>query len=168
MADAYRIRPREDSPPETGEHLVDSAAWDRVETAVGGMLAHHRAIHESAIVMRYHAQDADSGRIVEASPAFREALGYDPSGLVVTDIIHPDDIGATVAAWQRLLDGNPVTDGFPNRYRTADGSHVWILWTGPVAQGETPEIGTATGIRLATDGLFAVALADIAHDRGTA
>lgn len=88
--------------------------------------------------------DLTEGRLLGVSRALRRALGHDPIGMSTIELCHPDDVRATVAAWDALRRGEPVTCGFPNRYRRADGSWIWILWSPPV----TPlgGVGAAFGI----------------------
>lgn len=71
------------------------------------------------------------GTILATNPAWTTLLGWDESDLVGTsflDLIHPDDTEATQAEAGRLSDGLS-TLRFENRYRTRDGSYVWLSWT---------------------------------------
>ncbi len=57
-------------------------------------------------------------------------LGYEIGELVghsFLDLIHPDDLPATLKAVERLSQGQQVID-FTNRYRCKDGSYRWIEW----------------------------------------
>ncbi|WP_370196857.1 PAS domain S-box protein [Aurantimonas sp.] len=71
------------------------------------------------------------GTILATNPAWTTLLGWDEADLVGTsflDLIHPDDTEATKAEAGRLSDGLS-TLRFENRYRTRDGSYVWLSWT---------------------------------------
>lgn len=71
------------------------------------------------------------GTILATNPAWTTLLGWDEADLVGTsflDLIHPDDTEATQAEAGRLSDGLS-TLRFENRYRTRDGSYVWLSWT---------------------------------------
>ncbi|HEX6240946.1 MAG TPA: ATP-binding protein, partial [Polyangiales bacterium] len=74
------------------------------------------------------------GRLKRVNPAFGEALGYDVSELVgrsFLDFIIADDVPRTRAAYQQVLDGQPIAD-FENRYRRRDGSLRVFSWRGTV------------------------------------
>ena len=43
------------------------------------------------------------------------------------DFVHPDDVPATIAAGERLKQGQEVRS-FENRYRCKDGSYRWLSW----------------------------------------
>ena len=88
--------------------------------------------------------DLHEGRLLGVSRALRCELGYDPIGMLTTELCHPDDVRPTMDSWAALRSGEPVTCGFPNRYRCADDSWLWILWSPPV----TPlgSVGAAFGI----------------------
>ncbi len=71
------------------------------------------------------------GRIVRASPAFERVLGIAPEALqgsTLYDLVHPDDMEATVAEVKKLAQGEPTT-GFQNRCRCRDGSYRWLAWS---------------------------------------
>ncbi|EAS51559.1 putative PAS sensor histidine kinase/response regulator [Aurantimonas manganoxydans SI85-9A1] len=71
------------------------------------------------------------GTILATNPAWTTLLGWDEADLVGTsflDLIHPDDTEATQAEAARLSEGLS-TLRFENRYRTRDGSYVWLSWT---------------------------------------
>lgn len=70
------------------------------------------------------------GYFRRVSPAFR-VLGYTEHELTTTpfvDLIHPDDIPATMAEVAKLKLGIK-TIHFENRYRCKDGSYRWIAWS---------------------------------------
>ncbi|MDD4097547.1 MAG: CHASE domain-containing protein, partial [Lentisphaeria bacterium] len=74
---------------------------------------------------------ADSdGRFVRLNPQWREALGYrieDMIGKRFLDLVHPEDVDATVAAFGKLLRNGDI-EGVVNRYRHADGAYRWLEW----------------------------------------
>lgn len=76
-----------------------------------------------------------AGYFRRTSPAFLRVLGYPPeelAGQSLMDFVHPDDKHLT---WQALRDlewGQPRS--FEARYRCADGSYKWLIWSmNPVA-----------------------------------
>ncbi|GAB4093506.1 PAS domain S-box protein [Flaviaesturariibacter terrae] len=72
------------------------------------------------------------GRFVAVSAAARRCWGYEPADLIgrsSLDLVHPDDRAATCAAAAALLTAASAQH-FENRYRRADGSVVYLLWSG--------------------------------------
>ncbi len=70
------------------------------------------------------------GRFVGVNRAFQRVLGWPPQEITsrpFIDFVHPDDIPATMAAYQSLLRGQPLVD-FENRYRHQDGGWRWLQW----------------------------------------
>ena len=68
-------------------------------------------------------------RLINA-PAWEKALGYPAAKLTQTrflNLIHPDDVGKTLAAADALRAGEAIF-GLENRYRHADGSWRWLSW----------------------------------------
>lgn len=107
--------------------------------------------------------ESRTGVVLGASRALIDALGYDPIGQRTLELCHPDDIPATVSAWDAHHRGDPVTHGFLNRYRHRDGHYVWILWSPPV----TPiaEIGAAFGVLVGGNPALAGSLAELERER---
>jgi PAS domain S-box-containing protein len=63
-------------------------------------------------------------------PEWERTLGYplaELEGRRFLDFIHPDDMGATLAALHKLSSREHVLN-FVNRYRHQDGSYPWIEW----------------------------------------
>ncbi|HEX9008882.1 MAG TPA: PAS domain S-box protein [Holophagaceae bacterium] len=71
------------------------------------------------------------GRFRDLNPAWETRLGHRPGALLGTlllDLVHPEDRGALGAGLAVLADtGGPAE--FEGRFRAADGSHRWLLWT---------------------------------------
>jgi len=64
------------------------------------------------------------------NPQWQKALGHSLAefgGMRFLDLVHPDDLEATLAALNRLASQEAVLD-FINRYRCKDGSYRWIEW----------------------------------------
>lgn len=64
------------------------------------------------------------------NPEWEKTLGFTLPELVGTpflDLVHPDDVDATMKAVADLEAGREVLN-FVNRYRHRDGSHRWIEW----------------------------------------
>ncbi len=64
------------------------------------------------------------------NPEWEKTLGYPLSeleGKQFLDLVHPDDLAATIGAVDMLSKQKEVT-GFINRYRCKDGSYRWIEW----------------------------------------
>lgn len=70
------------------------------------------------------------GRFERVNPAFTELLGYAEDTLLsrrLTDLVHPDDLQATVSALDRLRDSTEA-HSFENRIECTDGSTRRIAW----------------------------------------
>ena len=70
------------------------------------------------------------GYFTKVNPAFTNCLGWSSEELTTrpwSDFIHPDDIDATNAANQNIVQKEKLI-GFENRFRCKDGSYRWLLW----------------------------------------
>ncbi len=79
-----------------------------------------------------------NGCFRRVNPAWEATLGYPLAsleGAQFLDLVHPDDVEATLAAMRQLSENHQVL-GFQNRYRCHDGSYRWIEWRSSPA-GET-------------------------------
>jgi P-type Cu+ transporter len=78
------------------------------------------------------------GILVKINPVWEQTLGYpleELEGHNFLDLIHPDDMPATLQTIHTLTAGKDVLD-FTNRYRCKDGSYRWIEWRSkPFQQG---------------------------------
>ncbi|KRB64150.1 hypothetical protein ASE07_11085 [Noviherbaspirillum sp. Root189] len=69
--------------------------------------------------------------ILSTNPAWFDLLGWEEhelKGRPFMELIHPDDLDATLAEAGRLAHGIK-TLRFENRYRHRDGSYRWLSWT---------------------------------------
>ncbi len=64
------------------------------------------------------------------NPAWTAALGW-PTGSLegrsYADFVHPDDVAASVSAFEQVRQGHPVLR-FENRYRAQGGGWRWLSW----------------------------------------
>ena len=70
------------------------------------------------------------GEFVRLNPEWEKILGYPTAeleGRSFLDLVHPDDLEATLAAVSALSSQQELSI-FENRYRCADGSYRWISW----------------------------------------
>ena len=84
------------------------------------------------------------GRFQRVNPAFQKVLGFSEEELLamgVFELLHPDDLGATLNEYKRLSAGEPVTI-MENRLRTKDGGYKWVAWS----YFPVPEDGLAFGV----------------------
>ena len=78
-----------------------------------------------------------TGYFTSSNPAWEQTLGWTQEEIARTpfmELLHPDDIGPTLAAFDKLKHGEPVLR-FENRYRGKDGTYRWISWVA-VPEGE--------------------------------
>ena len=71
------------------------------------------------------------GTIVAANPAWTTMLGWSTAELLdrsFLDLVHPEDIAATLEQTGVLSDGQTVFH-FENRYRHRDGGYHWLAWS---------------------------------------
>jgi len=79
------------------------------------------------------------GRFVSVNPAVRPILGWSPEQFLsmgLTELIHPDDQAATLAAWARTASGDPpqAARHLENRVLKRDGGYCWITWSMSLSQ----------------------------------
>ena len=70
------------------------------------------------------------GYFLRVNAAWEQTLGYtlaELEGTRFTDLVHPDDLPATLAAMEALSSGQQLLN-FASRYRCRDGSYRWIEW----------------------------------------
>jgi len=71
------------------------------------------------------------GHFVRINQEFGRSLGYNQSEILANsffELVHPDDIPATLVAIKHLADGKLVTE-FINRYRHKNGSYRVLQWS---------------------------------------
>ncbi|MGY2053178.1 PAS domain S-box protein [Methylobacterium sp. JK268] len=89
------------------------------------------------LVARYDAT------IEAVNPAWTTLLGWDEQELIggaFMDLVHPDDVAATLAEVGKLSEGL-TTLRFENRYRHRDGSYRWLSWTAVPAEDLIHAVG---------------------------
>ncbi|MES2282691.1 MAG: PAS domain S-box protein [Pseudomonadota bacterium] len=66
----------------------------------------------------------------DVNPAWTATLGWSQAEMKAgpyTRFVHPDDINASVDAYELVRHGDPVLR-FENRYRCKDGTYKWLSW----------------------------------------
>src|SRR5689334_554822 len=84
------------------------------------------------------------GSFQPVNPAFQQVLGFSEEELLATSIfelLHPDDLGATLNEYERLSAGEPITF-MENRLRTKNETYKWVAWS----YFPVPEDGLAFGV----------------------
>ena len=79
-----------------------------------------------------------AGVFESTNPAWQKTLGWSAEQLARTpvfDLMHPEDVGPSRAAFERLVGGEALLN-FVNRYRGADGSYRWISWVAVPERGK--------------------------------
>ncbi|MCR8915508.1 diguanylate cyclase [Marinobacter panjinensis] len=87
-------------------------------------------------------------QIVFVSDSCEGLLGYradELTGTLITDYVHPDDLGVTRASIVRVMDGQSHND-FCNRYIHRDGTIVYILWSARLSEEDGVRIGVARDV----------------------
>ncbi|MGH9081813.1 MAG: PAS domain-containing protein, partial [Acidimicrobiales bacterium] len=92
-----------------------------------------------------------TGAIVYASPSWT-TLGWEPGALVgvpVIELVHHDDKGVSIAAWEQVATGTDLS-GVTVRLRRAAGSFAWFEVNGSAVRDESGELrfmlGTARDV----------------------
>ncbi|MFH0782245.1 MAG: PAS domain S-box protein [Pseudomonadota bacterium] len=70
------------------------------------------------------------GKFLRVNPEWEKVLGYSVAefhGSRFLDLVHPEDMDATLKAIAKLEDKEDVLN-FENRYRKSDGTYRWIEW----------------------------------------
>ena len=85
------------------------------------------------------------GEFKRINPAFGKTLGYEEAELLGRSCmqhVHPEDGARTIAAFEGVLKGTPITD-FENRYRHKDGEYRVLSWraTGDPITGDVYAVG---------------------------
>jgi PAS domain S-box-containing protein len=78
-----------------------------------------------------------NGILRETNKAWKKILGFEPEefkGKKYIELVYPDDIPSTLAAFNTIFGNEPVID-FENRTRCKDGSYRWLEWRGQLADG---------------------------------
>ncbi len=107
-----------------------------------------------------------SGRFRRVNREWERTLGYsrgELEGKQFLDLVHPDDLDATMASIQQLAEQRQVL-GFVNRYRCKDGSYRFIEWRSApagelifaAARDVTLQMGVENALRASQDMLETV------------
>lgn len=84
------------------------------------------------------------GRLSAVNPAWTAILGWTKDELLgasVLDLIHPDDVAATLQAARDVDAAGRIAPGFTNRYRHRDGSYRWFAWNTTRSDGMLVAVG---------------------------
>ncbi|HEX6457375.1 MAG TPA: PAS domain S-box protein [Thermoleophilaceae bacterium] len=79
------------------------------------------------------------GRFRQINPAWSELLGWSEEELLgsrMLDYVHPDDRDGTLAEAELLTAAGERSGDFENRWRCADGSYRWLLWSAHFSREE--------------------------------
>ncbi len=86
------------------------------------------------------------GVMASVNGAFTDLLGWDASELIgirFLEFTHPDDIDATFAVFQGILEA-PLVRPYHFRLRHKDGTYRWFAWTGAFEDGKVYANGRHT------------------------
>jgi PAS domain S-box-containing protein len=91
-----------------------------------------------------------AGRVVRANAAWQRVLGWAAGDLRdhgLADLIHPDDLGAALAAVRQLAGGDAdAVTGLRSRCRSRAGGYRWLEWNGTRLRGPGLLIATARDV----------------------
>jgi diguanylate cyclase (GGDEF)-like protein/PAS domain S-box-containing protein len=90
----------------------------------------YRATFEQAAVGIVHT--ALDGRLLRCNRCFADYLGYTPeeiAGLTIMHITPPEEMAASMEAFERIVSGAASTASFEKRYQRKDGSPTWAKVT---------------------------------------
>ena len=93
-------------------------------------IAHDQEMRLSSLTLDLLSITGADGHFQYLSPSWERTLGWTPEELRVRpfiELVHPDDVGATVAEMARLMEDQD-TVSFGNRCRSSDGSYAWLSW----------------------------------------
>jgi PAS domain S-box-containing protein len=139
-------------------HSVRAESLLNKNGAIAGWLGTNSDIDDAVIAREERKRDHDrlwqisqelmvvrdmAGRIISANPSASRILGWPPDELVgasIYDLLHPDDIGATVRTVSAQLEEQGILS-VRNRYRCKDGSYRTIDWRGALHEGHVHSVG---------------------------
>jgi len=101
---------------------------DKLEDDIVELHKYHKFFEVSLDMLCIAGTD---GYFKRVNPAFERTLGWTTDALLehpFMDLVHPDDVPATVAEIGKLEQGIP-TISFENRFRCADGTYRRLRWT---------------------------------------
>jgi PAS domain S-box-containing protein len=106
--------------------------------AVLGSYVDHRRRLEAELARHFESSldllatiDRD-GKFTTVNPACERILGYPAEAMYLratAELVHPDDLAATIAEHRLLSGGSHETIAFRNRFRCADDGYRWLEWS---------------------------------------
>lgn len=90
------------------------------------------------------------GQFLSVSAAGEQIFGYTPeemTGLMVANLVHPDDRDRTMQAVNEIIDGE-LKPHFENRYVRKDGSVAHIMWSARWSEAEQVRVAVARDVTL--------------------
>lgn len=80
-----------------------------------------------------------TGKVLLVNPAWTENLGWSATELYnmnFPDLIHPDDLAASMAHFMKTQPPDKEQIGFRNRYRTKTNDYITLEWYGNVSEDQ--------------------------------
>jgi PAS domain S-box-containing protein len=117
--------------------VIDISARRQAEEALRVSEERYRVTFEQVAVGMAHL-DLD-GRFLHVNDRFCQIVGYSREELLdlaFSEITHPDDLEADLAATRRILAGELTIHRMDKRYLRADGTVVWATLTGSLVRGD--------------------------------
>jgi PAS domain S-box-containing protein len=79
------------------------------------------------------------GQLKEINPSWSRVLGWPEEDLLsrpMADFLHPDDFARTIEETKVLMREGVGSSALENRWRCADGSYRWLLWSAHLSREE--------------------------------
>ncbi len=79
------------------------------------------------------------GYFIRLNPSWSRILGYSQDFLLARpfiDLVHPDDVEATLKETSCLSSESHTTISFENRYRKSDNTYIWLTWSASCHKGK--------------------------------
>ena len=92
-----------------------------------------------SISLDFMATFTRDGQLRQINPAWSSVLGWSEEELLgsnMLEYVHPDDRDRTLAKRSALEDSGEAAADFENRWRCADGSYRWLLWSAHYSRDE--------------------------------
>ena len=81
----------------------------------------------------------DRGHFTDTNPAWEKVFGWSADEMAASpfiDLVHPDDVEATLGVYADMIERDLPLLRFENRYRGKDGGYRWLSWIAVPDEGK--------------------------------